>query len=90
MKKTLKTQVLDFIQSLNRPVTRGEIIRFYQEKIKNHKYNPTEDRGLLSFQLRECTGFIDTSSGPGDTDLRSHLTSKTNVIVYRAHFLVTF
>lgn len=58
MKKTLKTQVLDFIQSLHRPVTRGEIIQFYQEKIKNHKYNATEDRGLLSFQLNCGTDYI--------------------------------
>lgn len=58
MKKTLKTQVLDFIQSLNRPVTRGEIIQFYQEKIMHHKYNPVEDRGLLSFQLNSGTDHI--------------------------------
>ncbi len=48
--KSLKSQILDFVQSLNRPVTRGELIQFFQA-LNGCSYNPTENRGVLSEYL---------------------------------------
>ncbi len=45
MKKTIKSQVLDFVQANGGKMRRTDIIRFVVEKIHKSHYNPIRDRG---------------------------------------------
>ena len=59
-KKTIKSQLLDFVQANGGAMHRAEIVKYYIEEIRHWHYNPIKNRGNLcsAFQYHGSPAYI--------------------------------
>jgi hypothetical protein len=62
MKKTIKSQLIDFVQA-NGPTTRRDIIKYLRETIQGKDFDPVRDRGYYCVPFYATIGPFSTRQG---------------------------